>query len=96
MTTSQCRIATTGTVKDVQAGDLNPPLMIYEIETTHGIMRLPADWLEKLIRPGLEGRRTEPSFWTLNSFESEQICRGYLINLSSNVLPFIAIVGHET
>ena len=38
---------TTGTVKDIQAGHLNPPLMIYEIETTQGMMRLAADRLEK-------------------------------------------------
>jgi hypothetical protein len=53
--------ATTGTVKDIQGGGMiNPTLMIYEIETSHGMMRLPSDWLEKLVRPGLEGRRTEP------------------------------------
>jgi hypothetical protein len=53
--------ATTGTVKNIQGGEMiNPTLMIYEIETSHGMMRLPSDWLEKLVRPGLEGRRTEP------------------------------------
>ena len=51
---------TTGTVKDIRGGEMLNPTLIYEIETPHGMMRLPADWLEKLVRPGLEGRRTEP------------------------------------
>ena len=56
--------ATTGTVKHIKAGDRDAPsldpLQIYEIETSHGMMRLPGDWLARLIRPGLEAGRVEP------------------------------------
>jgi hypothetical protein len=56
--------ATTGTVKDIEVGSrdaINPdPMPIYEIETSQGMMRLPADWLARLIRPGLETGRVEP------------------------------------
>ncbi len=55
--------ATTGTVKDIKSGvrDATSPntMPIYEIETSQGMM-IPADWLAKLIRPGLEAGRTEP------------------------------------
>ena len=47
--------ATTGTVKEIRNGDgvaLGPePMSIYEIETVHGIMRVPGDWLARLIKP---------------------------------------------
>ena len=56
--------ATTGTVKDIKAGDPDAtspdPIPIYEIETSQGMMRLPADWLARLIRPGSEAGRAEP------------------------------------
>jgi len=46
--------ATTGTVKDIKSGDgdvLAPdPMLIYEIETDQGLMRVPADWFARLIR----------------------------------------------
>ena len=47
--------ATTGTVKEIRSGDgaaLGPePMLIYEIETVHGMMRVPGDWLARLIKP---------------------------------------------
>ncbi len=56
--------ATTGTVKDIKDGgeDAISPnsMLIYEIETPQGMMRVPGDWLARLIRPGLEAGRTEP------------------------------------
>jgi len=46
---------TTGTVKDIKARgrDAVSPdsILIYEIETSQGMMRIPADWLARLIRP---------------------------------------------
>lgn len=46
--------ATTGTVKAINGGDSDTldadPMLIYEIETVHGTMRLP-DWLARLIEP---------------------------------------------
>ena len=56
--------ATTGTVKHIKAGSRDAPsldrMSIYEIETSHGMMRIPADWLARLIRPGLAAGRSEP------------------------------------
>jgi hypothetical protein len=56
--------ATTGTVKDIKAGGHDAigqnPMPVYEIETPQGMMRVPADWLARLITPGLEAGRTEP------------------------------------
>jgi hypothetical protein len=56
--------ATAGTVKDIKTGGrdtISPdPMPIYEIETSQGMMRIPADWLARLIRGGLEAERTEP------------------------------------
>jgi hypothetical protein len=47
--------ATTGTVKTIKGGDSDTldadPMLIYEIETSQGMMRLPADWLARLIEP---------------------------------------------
>ena len=47
--------ATTGTVKDIKAEgrDAIGPnsMLIYEIEISQGMMRVPADWLARLIRP---------------------------------------------
>lgn len=47
--------ATTGTVKDIQDGgeDAISPnsMLIYEIETPQGMMRVPGDWLARLIKP---------------------------------------------
>ena len=47
--------ATTGTVKGIKESDLDPtstdPMLIYEIETNQGMMRVPADWLARLIDP---------------------------------------------
>jgi hypothetical protein len=45
---------TVGTVKAVKDGEAtigSYPILVYEIETNQGIMRLPADWLERLIAP---------------------------------------------
>jgi hypothetical protein len=47
--------ATTGTVKNITAGSGDAigqgPILVYEIETGQGMMRVPADWLARLIRP---------------------------------------------
>jgi hypothetical protein len=47
--------ATAGTVKSIKESDQDmsteDPMLIYEIETVHGLMRLPADWLARLIEP---------------------------------------------
>ena len=47
--------ATTGTVKAINEGDSDTvdtdPMLIYEIETDQGMMRVPADWLARLIEP---------------------------------------------
>ena len=47
--------ATTGTVKAINEGDSDTldadPMLIYEIETDQGTMRVPADWLARLIEP---------------------------------------------
>lgn len=46
---------TTGTVKEIKASDQNTSaqdqMLIYEIETIQSMMRLPADWLARLIQP---------------------------------------------
>ena len=46
---------TTGTVKEVREGGVDDigsdPMLIYEIETNQGMMRIPADWLARLIKP---------------------------------------------
>ena len=45
--------ATTGTVKAINRGDSDTldadPMLIYEIETEQGMMRVPADWLARLL-----------------------------------------------
>ena len=46
--------ATIGTVKDIKKGGAaigSDPMLIYEIETNEGLMRIPADWLAMLIKP---------------------------------------------
>ena len=47
--------ATTGTVKNIKEGSGDAigqdPILVYEIETDQGMMRVPADWLARLIRP---------------------------------------------
>jgi hypothetical protein len=43
--------ATTGTVKNMQEGSGQGPILVYEIETDQGTMYIPADWLARLIRP---------------------------------------------
>jgi hypothetical protein len=43
--------ATTGTVKNMQEGSGQGPMLVYVIETDQGMMRVPADWLARLIRP---------------------------------------------
>ena len=46
--------STIGTVKDIRDGGAeidSDPMLIYEIETNQGMMRLPADWLARLIEP---------------------------------------------
>ena len=47
--------ATTGTVKSIkesgQDASAQEQMLIYEIETDQGMMRLPADWLARLIEP---------------------------------------------
>ena len=47
--------ATTGTVKGIKESGQNASaqerMLIYEIETAQGMMRLPADWLARLIEP---------------------------------------------
>ena len=46
---------TTGTVKHIEEGRGDAigqdPISVYEIETDQGRMRIPADWLARLIRP---------------------------------------------
>lgn len=46
---------TAGTVKNIEGGSGDAieqdPVSVYEIETDQGMMRIPADWLERLIRP---------------------------------------------
>ena len=46
---------TTGTVKTIEQGSDDAigqdPMSVYEIETDQGRMRIPADWLTKLMRP---------------------------------------------
>lgn len=45
---------TIGTVKAIKNGDAaigSDPMLIYEIETNQGMMRLPGDWLARLIEP---------------------------------------------
>jgi hypothetical protein len=45
---------TIGTVKAIKDGDAaigSDPMLVYEIETNQGMMRLPADWLARLIAP---------------------------------------------
>jgi hypothetical protein len=53
LTPSDC--ATTGTVKNIEEGRgdaiVQEPISVYEIETDQGRMRIPADWLARLIRP---------------------------------------------
>lgn len=45
---------TTGTVKNIQEGSVNAigqdPISVYEIEIDQGGMRIPANWLARLIR----------------------------------------------
>ena len=47
--------STAGTVKHIEGGSGDAigqdPVSVYEIETDQGMMRIPADWLERLIRP---------------------------------------------
>ena len=47
--------ATTGTVKAINEGGSDTldtdPMLIYEIETVQGMMRVPAYWLARLIEP---------------------------------------------
>ena len=47
--------ATTGTVKEIKAGGRDAigqnSMLVYEIETSQGMMRVPTDWLARLIRP---------------------------------------------
>lgn len=46
--------ATIGTVKNIKdASDAigSDPMLIYEIETNQGLMRVPSDWLAMLIKP---------------------------------------------
>ena len=47
--------ATTGTVKNIKEGSGDEieqdPMLVYEIETDQGIMRVPADWFSRLIMP---------------------------------------------
>lgn len=46
--------ATTGTVKGIKESGQDTAqdhMLIYEIETDQGLMRLPADWLARLIDP---------------------------------------------
>jgi hypothetical protein len=46
---------TTGTVKEVSDAGVDAigsdPMLVYEIETSQGMMRIPADWLARLIKP---------------------------------------------
>ena len=53
ITPSDC--TTTGTVKNIEEGRGDAigqdPVSVYEIETDQGRMRIPADWLVRLIRP---------------------------------------------
>jgi hypothetical protein len=46
---------TIGTVKAIKDGDAaigSDPMSVYKIEINQGMMRLPADWLARLIAPG--------------------------------------------
>ena len=47
--------STAGTVKNIEEGSGDAigqdPVSVYEIETDQGMMRIPADWLARLIRP---------------------------------------------
>ena len=47
--------ATTGTVKNIKEGSGDAigqkRILVYEIETDQGMMRVPADWLARLIKP---------------------------------------------
>ena len=47
--------ATTGTVKNIKEGSGDAieqdPMLVYEIETDQGMMRVPADWFSRLIMP---------------------------------------------
>jgi len=46
--------ATTGTVKGIKESGQDTAqdqMLLYEIETDQGMMRLPADWLARLIDP---------------------------------------------
>ena len=46
---------TTGTVKDIKEASQEAigedPMLVYEIETSQGMMHIPADWLARLIKP---------------------------------------------
>ena len=46
---------TTGTVKNIKEGSGDAMgqerILVYEIETDQGMMRVPADWLARLIKP---------------------------------------------
>jgi hypothetical protein len=46
--------ATIGTVTGMKEGGAaigSDPMLVYEIETTQGLMRIPSDWLAMLINP---------------------------------------------
>ena len=46
--------ATIGTVTGIKEGVASigsDPMLVYEIETTQGLMRVPSDWLAMLIKP---------------------------------------------
>ena len=47
--------ATTGTVKTIEERSADAigqnPISVYEIQTDQGMMRIPADWLARLISP---------------------------------------------
>lgn len=53
ITVSDC--STAGTVKAIKAGLSEATgldhMLVYEIETEQGLMRIPADWLERLLMP---------------------------------------------
>lgn len=46
---------TAGVVREISAGHLQvvgrESMLVYEIETVQGTMRIPADWLHRLARP---------------------------------------------
>lgn len=44
-------IGTVNAIKDGDAAIGSDPISIYEIETNQGMMRVPADWLARLIEP---------------------------------------------